>query len=154
MKGDQRQLIFDGFQKNALYAYTNRLVPISGFISNIFRASIRPDAFSNIAKQITYAKCRNYSVNLQVNGKIKAKIKALLKHVIYKMNTNGVINWNHESLYPVLVKGRPFNRDVNVKNLRSHVERNTNEAVNSSPRNGTCKSSLVVTVIFASRLSN
>lgn len=70
------------------------------------------------------------------------------------MNTNGVINWNHESLYPVLVKGRPFNRDVNVKNLRSHVERNTNEAVNSSPRNGTWKSSLVITVIFVSQLSN
>lgn len=42
----------------------------------------------------------------------------------------GAIKWNHESLYPVLVKGGPFNR--NVKNLRSHVKRNTNEAVNSS----------------------
>lgn len=41
----------------------------------------------------------------------------------------GTIKWNHESLYPVLVKGGPFNRDV--KNLRSHVKRNTNEAVNS-----------------------
>lgn len=41
----------------------------------------------------------------------------------------GTIKRNHESLYPVLVKGGPFNRDV--KNLRSHVKRNTNEAVNS-----------------------
>lgn len=46
------------------------------------------------------------------------------------MNTNGTINLNHESLFPVLVKGGPFNRDV--KNLRSHVKRNTNEAVNST----------------------
>lgn len=41
----------------------------------------------------------------------------------------GTIKRNHESLYPVLVKGGPFNRDV--KNLRSHVKSNTNEAVNS-----------------------
>lgn len=41
----------------------------------------------------------------------------------------GAVKWNHESLCPVLVKGGPFNRDV--KNLRSHVKRNTNEAVNS-----------------------
>lgn len=32
--------------------------------------------------------------------------------IIYKMNTNGTIKWNHESLRPVLVKGEPFNRDV------------------------------------------
>lgn len=51
------------------------------------------------------------------------------ERIIYKMNTNGTIKWNHETLCPVLVKGGPFNRDV--KNLRSHVERNTNEAVNS-----------------------